>query len=135
VPYLASSDAWLDLLDRLRRQTLDVIAPVLALIAAGQITGIDWMSYAAIIAGGAIVTIAGFVAGTTGATWWERLVATAAGSALAVCGTDWAGWIHLDWPTAAAAIAASTLIALLRLGTTPATVRRVISSRIATTVR
>lgn len=129
MPTLTDRAAWLDLLDRLRRQSIDVVSPVLALIAAGQITGIDWAGTAGLLAGGALVTVLAYVAGATGTLLWERLVITVAGAALAVLGTDWAGWLRMDWPTALAAIAASAALSLLRAWMTPPEVRSALSSR------
>lgn len=129
VPALDDRAAWLDLLDRLRRQAIDVITPILALIAAGQIAGIDWAGTAGLLVGGSIASVLAFVAGTTGAVLWQRLVITLAGAALAVLGTDWAGWLEVDWPMALLAIAASAVLSLLRGGLTPAAARQALSSR------
>jgi hypothetical protein len=103
------------LLDRLRRQALDVIVPVLALVAAGQVTGVDSPSILAVLAGGAAVTVLSWAAGGKAAAWRERLVVTAAGSALAVLGTDWTSWLAYDsWRTPVVAILGSIALSLLR---------------------
>jgi hypothetical protein len=128
VPALDDWEAWLDLLDRLRRQALDVVGPVLALVAAGQVTGIDWVGVAGLLAGGSIVTVVAFVAGTSGAGVWQRAVITVAGAALAVLGTDTAGWLEVDWPVALLAIVASAVLSVLRSGLTPVAARRAMSS-------
>lgn len=103
------------LIDRLRRQVIDVLAPVLALVAAGQVAGVEWGGIAALVVGGALVTVLTWAAGANALTWWERLVVTAAGSALAVLGTDWTTWLTYDsWRTPVVAILGSIALSLLR---------------------
>lgn len=113
---LTSKADWLVLLDRLRRQAIDVIAPVLALVAAGHVTGLDWQGTLWLLAGGTLVTLLTHVSVSQGTTWWERIVITAAGSVLAVLGADWTGWIGIEWPTALWAILGSIALSLLRSG-------------------
>jgi len=103
------------LLDRLRRQALDVVVPVLALVAAGQVAGVDLPSILAVLAGGAAVTVLSWAAGGKAVTWYERLIITVAGSFLAVLGTDWTSWLSYDsWRTPVVAILGSVALSLLR---------------------
>lgn len=102
------------LLDRLRRQALDVVTPVLVLIAAGQVAGVDLASVGGVLFGGAIVTALSWLVGLSPTRWWERLVWTVAGSVLAVCGADWNGWLKLDAKATLIAIAGSVALSLLR---------------------
>jgi len=103
------------LVDRLRRQIIDVVTPVLVLVAAGQVAGVDWPSILAVIAGGAAVTALSWAAGWKAVSWGERIVVTVAGSALAVLGTDWTSWLTYDsWRTPVVAILGAVALSLLR---------------------
>lgn len=108
----------LELLDRLRRQAVDVITPVLALVAAGQITGLDLPAVAAVLVGGSIATVVGWLAVAEATVWWQRAIITVAGAFLAVAGNDWRGWIDLDPLATLAAVAGSVALAFLRTWTT-----------------
>ena len=109
------------LLTRLRRQAQDVLIPVLLLIAAGQVSGVDWLTVGGVLLGGLAVTAITWVAGATPTTWWERLAVTIAGAFVAVVGTDAAGWLTVEWwPGAVCAIAASAVLSLLRTWTADA---------------
>lgn len=102
------------LFDRLRRQSLDVVVPVLVLIAAGNVGGVDLASVGGVLFGGATVTLVSWLIGLSPTRWWERLLVTVAGSALAVCGADWNGWLDLDWKATVIAVAGSVALSLLR---------------------
>lgn len=117
MPAIDDRGAWLQLGDRLFRQSIDVLMPVLALVAAGQITGIDWVTTACILVFGAIATVVVFVSKATGNTWWQRLIITFAGAFVAVAGTDWAGWLKADWQTVTISILASVAMSILRSAT------------------
>lgn len=112
------------LADRLRRQSLDVVVPVLALIAAGQVGGVDFASVGGVLAGGAIVTMLSWLVALNPTRWWERLVWTLAGSVIAVVGTDWNGWLDLDLGETLIAVAGSVALSLLRSWTTRPLVAR-----------
>lgn len=114
---------WVDLADRLRRQNFDVLTPVLVTLAV-QGKGIDWSGVVGLMVGGSLVTTLVFVAGCTGVTWWHRLATTLAGATLSVVGTDWAGWVDLDWRWVAVAVAASVVSSQARVALTPLPARR-----------
>jgi len=104
----------LELVDRLRRQAVDVVGPVLALVAAGQVSGLDLAGTVALLVGGSAATVVGWLMTAQATTLWQRALVTLAGAFVAVAGSDWQGWLDLDAKATAIAVAASVLLALLR---------------------
>jgi hypothetical protein len=104
-----------------------VLTPVLAtLVAQGK--GIEWAGVVGMVAGGSLVTALGFIAGLTGVRWWHRLVTTVAGATLAVVGTEWAGWLDLDWRWVPVAILAAVCSSQARVVLTPVAARKALAT-------
>lgn len=106
------------LADRLRRQSLDVVVPVLALIAAGQVGGVDFASVATVLIGSSLVTVLTWLVALNPRNVWERLVITLGASLVGVIGTDWNGWLDLDVRATVIAVAGAFVLSLLRTWTT-----------------
>ena len=123
---MSASAWWRDVLARAGRQAVQVLTPVLALAAAGDITGLDPLAVAYTVAAAAAVTVlkaaAGFAA-DPGASivvqGVERALAAAAGAALAVVPANLAGWLDVDPRVAVASIASSAGLALAAMITNP----------------
>lgn len=117
MPSLLDRDTRLALLDRMRRQALDVLAPVLVLVAAGQIHGLDVRAALAMLVTAWAATAVGFIARAEPTAWWQRILVTAAGAVAAITVPQWRDLIDAGWSTVAAAVAGSVALALLRTGT------------------
>jgi hypothetical protein len=125
--------AFADLREREARQIIQVILPVLTLIAAGQVTGASAYKAALIGLGTAVILTAGKTAlswatgiqATEGSPVWvnvlDRAVPAAAAVALGAWPQTLAGLLDTDWPTIAAAAAAAAAIAVLGMFFTPPT--------------
>ena len=123
---MSASAWWRDVLARAGRQAVQVLTPVLALAAAGDITGLDPLAVAYTVAAAAAVTVlkaaAGFAADPGASVvvqGVERALAAAAGAALAVVPANLAGWLDVDPRVAVASIASSAGLALAAMITNP----------------
>jgi hypothetical protein len=110
---------WQDVAARAGRQAVQVLIPVLALAAAGDITGIDAPAAAAAVALAVVVTFVKAIAGISigaRAPWWqqgiERAAAAAAGAVGALLPADGLGLLALDWGDIGIAAAGAAGLAL-----------------------
>lgn len=123
---LLDPDWWQDVTARAGRQAVQVLIPVLALAAAGDVTGIDPAATAAAVALAVLVTLVKAIAGITVSTrapgWQqalERAGAAAAGAAAALLPADGLGLLTLDWGDLGLAAAGAAALALAAMVTNP----------------
>lgn len=121
---LLDPDWWQDVAARAGRQAVQVLIPVLALAAAGDVTGIDPLAAALAVALAALVTVTKALAGLTVGTrapWWqqalERAVAAAAGALAWLLPAEGLDLLVMDWGDIAVAVAAAAGLALAAMVT------------------
>lgn len=119
---LADPDWWADVAARAGRQAVQVLVPLLALAAAGDLTpaaGADLPAYALAAGLAVLVTVLKALAGLSvglRAPWWEqaleRAIAAAAGAVAGLLPADGLGLLTTDWRAVGIAAAGAAALAL-----------------------
>lgn len=116
---LVDPDWWADVAARAGRQAVQVLIPLLALAAAGDITGADPAAYAFAAGLAVLVSVLKALAGLSVgvlAPWWEqaleRAIAAAAGAVAGLLPADGLGLLAMDWRAVGIAAAGAAGLAI-----------------------
>lgn len=121
---LVDPDWWAEVAGRAGRQAVQVLIPLLALAAAGDVTGADLPAYALAAALAVLVTVLKALAGLSVgllAPWWEqaleRAIAAAAGAVAGLLPAAGLGLLTTDWRAVGLAAAGAAALALAAMVT------------------